>query len=162
MRKAALYWCGLTVVIGALVAGAATGTMAQGQSVERAPQTPGGPGYIPPQRPDGLGPQLVCGTPDIDPDVQRLIEDYSTLRATESLPNARGGVIQVYWHVINRGTGLANGDIPNSQITSQINVLNAAYGATGFTFVLAATDRTTNSAWYTCSGGSCARARPTI
>jgi len=66
-----------------------------------------------------------------------------------------GGSIPVYWHVIRKGTGLSNGDIPDSQITSQINVLNAAYASTGWSFTLAQTDRTTNTSWYTCSGGSC-------
>ena len=69
--------------------------------------------------------------------------------------NATGGTIPVYWHVIRRGTGISNGDIPDSQITTQINVLNAAYAGTGWQFNLVATDRTTNSTWYTCSGGSC-------
>ena len=68
---------------------------------------------------------------------------------------AAGGTIPVYWHVINNGTSLSQGNIPNSQITDQINVLNAAYAATGWQFVLTATDRTTNSSWYTCTGGTC-------
>jgi len=69
--------------------------------------------------------------------------------------NATGGTIQVYWHVINNGTSISQGNIPDSQITSQINVLNAAYAATGWQFQLAATDRTTNATWYTCAGGTC-------
>jgi hypothetical protein len=68
---------------------------------------------------------------------------------------ATGGTIQVYWHVISNGTSLSQGNIPDSQITSQINVLNAAYAGTGWQFQLAATDRTTNANWYTCSGGTC-------
>jgi hypothetical protein len=66
-----------------------------------------------------------------------------------------GGVIDVYWHVINNGSSLSQGNIPDSQITSQMNVLNAAYGNWGWSFRLVATDRTTNSSWYTCSGGTC-------
>ncbi len=64
--------------------------------------------------------------------------------------------VPVYWHVINNGTGLANGDIPDSQITAQINVLNDAYAAYGFSFVLTAVDRTTNSSWYAAGPGSTA------
>lgn len=66
-----------------------------------------------------------------------------------------GGTINVYWHVINNGTSLSQGNIPDSQITAQINVLNAAYGPWGWQFTLAGTDRTTNASWYTCSGGTC-------
>jgi hypothetical protein len=69
--------------------------------------------------------------------------------------NATSGTISVYWHVINNGTSLSQGNIPDSQITSQINVLNAAYATTGWQFSLTATDRTTNSTWYTCGGGTC-------
>jgi len=61
----------------------------------------------------------------------------------------------VYWHVINNGTSASAGNISDSMITSQINVLNAAYASTGWQFQLVSTDRTTNSSWYTCSGGTC-------
>ena len=65
-----------------------------------------------------------------------------------------GGLISVYWHVINNGSGVADGNIPDSQITSQINVLNAAYASTGWQFTLVGTDRTTNASWYTSTGGT--------
>ena len=56
-----------------------------------------------------------------------------------------GGTINVYWHVINKGTGISNGDITDAAIASQINVLNAAYATSGWKFNLVATDRTTNA-----------------
>ena len=76
-------------------------------------------------------------------------------RAEMRLPEVTGGTIPVYWHVINKGTGISNGDITTTMINSQINVLNAAYGKWGWQFALAGTDRTTNSSWYTCAGGTC-------
>jgi hypothetical protein len=57
--------------------------------------------------------------------------------------------IPVYFHVVNKGTGISNGDIPDSVIAEQMAVLNAAYNGTGFQFQLVATDRTTNSTWFT-------------
>ena len=42
-----------------------------------------------------------------------------------------GGNINVYFHVVNKGTGIANGDITTSMITNQMNVLNAAYRGNG-------------------------------
>ncbi|HWJ08859.1 MAG TPA: zinc metalloprotease [Nocardioides sp.] len=69
-----------------------------------------------------------------------------------------GGVIDVYWHVINNGTSLGSGNIPDSQITSQINVLNAAYAAWGWSFRLVSTDRTTNASWYVAEPGTTAEA----
>jgi pregnancy-associated plasma protein-A len=64
------------------------------------------------------------------------------------------GTINVYFHVINKGSGIANGDIPDSQISDQIRVLNAAYAPTGWQFQLVSTDRTTNATWYTMGSGS--------
>lgn len=64
--------------------------------------------------------------------------------------------IPVYFHVINKGTGISNGDIPQSQIDDQIAVLNAAYAATPFKFTLTSVDRTTNATWYTLAPGSSA------
>jgi hypothetical protein len=66
--------------------------------------------------------------------------------------------IPVWVHVINRGAGIANGDIPDSQIQQQIQVLNDAYVATGtpFVFTLAGVTRTTNPTWYTMAPGSSA------
>jgi hypothetical protein len=59
-----------------------------------------------------------------------------------------GGTINVYFHVINKGTGVSNGDITTTMINDQMNVLNAAYAGTGWSFNLVSTDRTTNSTWY--------------
>ena len=64
--------------------------------------------------------------------------------------------IPVVVHVINQGAGAANGDVPQSQIVAQIQVLNDAYAGTGspFFFTLASTTRTTNAAWYAMTPGS--------
>src|SRR5262245_2098287 len=56
----------------------------------------------------------------IDREVARAIQARGGVEAT-----ATGGTINVYVHVINKGSGLANGDISQSQIDSQIAVLNA-------------------------------------
>lgn len=69
--------------------------------------------------------------------------------------------VYVYFHVIHNGTAIGTGgNISDAMINSQINVLNNAYsGATGgyntpYRFVLAATDRTNNAAWYNMNQGS--------
>jgi hypothetical protein len=82
--------------------------------------------------------------------------------ATSSQRAAGSAVIPVYFHVINKGSGIANGDITSQMIQDQITVLNNAFGgATGgaptpFTFVLQGVTRTTNSAWYNMASGSTA------
>lgn len=67
-----------------------------------------------------------------------------------------GGVIDVYVHVINKGTGASNGDISDQMINAQMNVLNQAYTGTGWSFRLVSTDRTTNATWYTAGPGTTA------
>ncbi len=67
---------------------------------------------------------------------------------------ATGAAINVYFHVINKGSGIGNGDVPKDQITGQIAVLKAAFDPWEYTFVLAGTTRTTNATWYTAGPGS--------
>lgn len=96
-----------------------------------------------------------CATVQLSPEqidaIEQEVRDFMWSRAGL---DATGGVINVYFHVINKGAGLVNGDIPQSQIDAQINVLNAAYASTGWQFTLAAVDRTTNATWYTMGQGS--------
>jgi hypothetical protein len=65
--------------------------------------------------------------------------------ATGLTSNVTGGVINVYFHVITDGT---NGDVRDSDIASQIRVLNNAFGPWGWSFQLAAADRTNNAEWF--------------
>jgi len=107
-----------------------------------------------PQRPDGLGPQLQCGTPEPDAETVRLVEEYHLRRADVSPQLTASPVIPVYVHRIHDSSG-NGGAVSSEQITQQLGVLNAAYGNSGFSFSLAAVDDTNNSSWYTCTGGSC-------
>jgi len=98
-----------------------------------------------------------CGVKDLTPEEYaiaeaKFIEDYS--QVDETL--VTGGTIDVYFHVINKGSGIANGDIPDSMISDQINVLNAAYATAGWVFNLKSIDRTTSNAWYGMRVGSTA------
>jgi hypothetical protein len=61
----------------------------------------------------------------------------------------------VYWHTITSSTGA--GAVTTTQIQNQINVLNAAYAPTGFSFNLVSVDTTANSTWYTAGPGTTAQ-----
>lgn len=63
-----------------------------------------------------------------------------------------GGTVNVYFHVIQNAAG--DGNVSSGQIADQLAVLNAAYLASGFTFNLVSTDRTTNDSWYATDGGA--------
>jgi len=93
----------------------------------------------------------TCGTKELSAEELAKVEaEFAQLAPWKDNFNAwTPRVVNVYFHVINNGTGTANGDIPDKWITDQIDVLNAAYAGTGLSFTLVSTDRTTNSSWYT-------------
>ncbi len=64
--------------------------------------------------------------------------------------------VPVYVHVINKGSGAANGDVTDSMIAQQIAVLNDSYATSGFHFTVVSVDRTTNANWFTMVPGSSA------
>lgn len=81
-------------------------------------------------------------------------DKYEKIRQTPML-EVTGGTINVYFHVIRSGTSASQGNVSDSTIASQINVLNNAFGSWGWTFNLVQTTRTTNSTWYNgCYGSS--------
>ena len=63
--------------------------------------------------------------------------------------------ITTYVHVITNGN---QGNLSNSEINAQINVLNAAYASSGFAFDVVSVDYTDNASWYTMGHGSSAEA----
>ena len=103
--------------------------------------------------------RLMCGTRDPDDNergnVDAVVKGNLDMRRALGLAFSNVAV-PVWVHVINNGSGLQNGDVPNSQIQAQIQVLNDGYAVvnSGFSFVLAGVDRTTNAAWYTMMPGS--------
>ncbi len=101
-----------------------------------------------------------CSTKDLSKFERDLIDKhvqkFMSSKLSKGEAQKTGGTINVYFHVINKGTGIANGDVPSSQINDQIAVLNSAYSHTGWTFNLVSVDRTTNATWYTMGYGSTA------
>jgi Pregnancy-associated plasma protein-A len=105
---------------------------------------------------------LRCAARHVD-DIEAAEVDRAVNRRRADRPDlfaaaAQSTTIDVYFHVINRGSGIANGDIPNSQIHAQISVLNAAFAGSGFDFRLVSVDRTTNASWFSMGIGSAAEA----
>jgi hypothetical protein len=103
-----------------------------------------------------------CGARPMSEDDVAQIDQIIELNKSQSQVLAGTITIPVAFHVINKGSGIANGDVPDSQIQSQIAVLNAAFSGqtggpdTGFRFALASTDRTTNATFYTMGPGTAA------
>lgn len=102
--------------------------------------------------------ERFCGA-DHDPHRVEAAENDFAARMKDKMfapmtENATGGMINVYYHVIRKGTGIANGDVPDSQIAAQMKVLNDAFSRTGWSFNLVSTTRTTNTRWYDLRQGS--------
>jgi len=100
----------------------------------------------------------TCGVRDLTQEefAEAEVQREAVLKSMEleGVKTTAGGSIPVYVHVITNSTG--GGNVPDSQITSQINVLNAAYAPGGWKFVLAAKDVTANDSWYTMQPGTTA------
>ena len=92
-----------------------------------------------------------CATADLSEAQKSAVEQAISDRVS-AMVRAPGSVnVNVYFHVINKGTGIANGDIPQTMIDQQMSVLNAAFASTPFKFTLVSVDRTTNATWYTAT-----------
>ena len=102
--------------------------------------------------------ERFCAT-DHDPVKIEAMETDFAVRQQELkdsfTDNVSGGVINVYFHVINKGSGISNGDVSTQMINDQMSVLNSAFASWGWAFNLVSVDRTTNSTWYAnCYGSS--------
>jgi len=94
-----------------------------------------------------------CGN-ELTFDQADLIERNNAAEmATHKVVIQTGGTIDVYVHVIYNPTTL-QGDIPQSQVDDQIDVLNTAYASTGWSFNLVSTDFTGNKSYFAMSPGS--------
>ncbi|TFK43249.1 Metalloprotease [Crucibulum laeve] len=99
----------------------------------------------------------VCGTAITD---EELITAEKHFQANKIEPNqfsteaTAAASINVHFHVISKDSTLAGGNVPDSQLTAQISVMNTAYAGAGITWVLSSTSRTVNSDWFNNAGPS--------
>ncbi|MEM7479819.1 MAG: zinc metalloprotease [Acidobacteriota bacterium] len=80
--------------------------------------------------------------------IQRQVDEW--IRHNVFTPESAASInIPVAFHVVyKRRRGVTTGNVPQSQIDDQIDVLNAAYAGTGFSFTLASVDRTRSNRWF--------------
>ncbi len=98
-----------------------------------------------------------CGTDHNPERIANAEQDFAVRMMERSFAgeaDLAGGTVQVYFHVVNKGSGISNGDIPTSQIESQMSVINNAFRAGGWSFNLAGVTRTTNTKWFNARQGS--------
>lgn len=99
-----------------------------------------------------------CGSNRSEDQIARMEQMFEEELAKRGrfAPNVTGGTINVYFHVIRRGTGISNGDITDRMIQDQMTVLNNSFSSWGWRFTLVSVDRTTSSSWFGMSPGSTA------
>ncbi len=101
----------------------------------------------------------VCGADHSTNRIARAENDFNAkMKDIVDNPtrNVTGGVINVYFHVINNGTAVSNGNITTQMVNDQMTVLNNAFSSWGWSFNLVSTDRTTNATWYSMGYNSAA------
>jgi hypothetical protein len=85
---------------------------------------------------------------------RKFAADRLKARLNGVVNTVTGGVINVYWHVIQTTGGV--GSLTTGQINDQIAVLNAAYAAAGWQFNLVSVDTTVNNNWAAAQPGTLA------
>lgn len=101
----------------------------------------------------GRSAALTCATPAVPESVMAELDTKLAMAIEGHPPTAP---INVYFHVINNGISVVEGDIPQQWIDDQMDVLNAAYAQHGYTFNLVSVDRTNDTAWFNMTDGSTA------
>jgi len=90
-----------------------------------------------------------CGVKDLTPEEFSAAQAHTKTALQGVERSTVGGTVGVYIHSIKSSKG--EGDIPQSQITAQIKVLNQAYANGSWVFELKGTDVTVNDDWWTVS-----------
>ncbi|KAJ1334010.1 Pregnancy-associated plasma protein-A [Microdochium nivale] len=92
-----------------------------------------------------------CGTQE---PTAEMLAASAEMAIAEAEFAANGGMsiqatieVDLYIHVVSASTSLADGNVPDSQLTNQVTVLNNSYAPYGVHFNLKGTDRTVNSQW---------------
>ncbi|KAF8876727.1 metalloprotease [Infundibulicybe gibba] len=95
----------------------------------------------------------ACGTSISDDKVLAAEEHFQAHRIK---PNATfletSGTVSVFFHVISKDNTTGGGNVPDSQLTAQISVMNAAYASSGVQWTIAGIIRTVNPDWFSNVG----------
>jgi hypothetical protein len=109
-----------------------------------------------------------CATRDVDSTTATGLEDsldeFNSRRAPGQIRKSGEVTIPVYFHVVSRGAGYENGDVPTRMLRDQIDVMNAGFAGavapggtnTPFRFALVGVTRTVNERWFNAGIGSAA------
>ncbi|HLL77357.1 MAG TPA: zinc metalloprotease [Pyrinomonadaceae bacterium] len=109
-----------------------------------------------------------CAVRDLDAmtaaSLEESLNEFNSRRNPGQIRKSGSVTIPVYFHVVTRGTGYENGDVPVKMLRDQIDVMNAGFaGAVGpagantpFRFAIVGITRTVNERWFNAGIGSAA------
>jgi hypothetical protein len=107
-----------------------------------------------------------CGVKDVDEatasSLERTLTAFRAKRNRAQIRKSGDVTVPVVFHVVSKGSGIENGDVPTKMLRDQLDVLNASFaGAAGegaantpFRFTLMAVTRTVNAEWFNAGFGS--------
>lgn len=107
-----------------------------------------------------------CAVKDLDEaaasTLEATITDFNTKRNPGQIRKSGSVSVPVVFHVVSKGRGIENGDVPTKMLRNQLDVLNQSFaGASGeaaantpFRFSLMAVTRTVNERWFSAGLGS--------
>ena len=93
-----------------------------------------------------------CGTRQ--PSLEEVDQIEQQIVRSRTRTKGSSITIPVWFHVIDRGAGFSNGEVPEAMIRAQLRVLEDSYAGrtggagSGFGFELAGVTRTTNATWF--------------
>ncbi|MEL6613363.1 MAG: PKD domain-containing protein, partial [Bacteroidota bacterium] len=93
-----------------------------------------------------------CATPHVSAADQARVSEFVQRYAPRTFEKMATVTIPVAFHIVTQTSG--RGDVPNSVLEEQIDVLNDAFAPLGFQFTFASVSRTANNAWFGHSAGS--------
>jgi hypothetical protein len=94
-----------------------------------------------------------CASPHLGKLERLLVEnELDVLRARRGfksldLRTAAPIVVPIYFHVINKGPAVTDGNVGDAVLKEQVDVMNKAYAPVQVSFTLAGIDRTTDAKW---------------
>ncbi|KAG5716074.1 Ulilysin [Termitomyces sp. T112] len=96
----------------------------------------------------------TCGTTLTDAEIFAAENHFQANKISPSdlLASTSKAIVNVIFHVVSENKTVSGGDVSDSDIAAQINVLNKAYSHSGITFVLKQTTRTVNQTWFNLVG----------
>jgi hypothetical protein len=87
-----------------------------------------------------------CATPHVTREQAAAVERVLEFQRRNRPSPGSGASIPVVFHVIHDGV---EGNVPDSLLEAQLQVLNQAYRGTGYSFTLQAVNRVQNQQWFT-------------